>query len=184
MVNSKKKINKSTVAIVVLALLLVLSLVLTATGAWFTDKKDGAEITKTFGTVELKVTADDFGKVTRVSNEAGTVTEKIMPGDTITYDLTVEKATGSEDFWYAVAVTITGLDNDITTTLSPADVKDVSTTTKVTGFVELKGTNYGNSFQGKTVKLSYTVYAVQKANVANAADALKSLQDATAKDAA
>ena len=38
MVNSKKKMNKSTVAIVVLALLLVLSLVLTATGAWFTDK--------------------------------------------------------------------------------------------------------------------------------------------------
>lgn len=179
MVNSKKKMNKSTVAIVVLALLLVLSLVLTATGAWFTDKADnGTGVTKDFGKVLLKVDAAEFGKVTRVSNEEGEVTAKIMPGDTVSYKLTVNKDTGSEDFWYAVTVTVSGLKTPITTTIEAKNVFDVSAKTEVEGSVELTGEDYGNDYQGKTITLTYTVYAVQKANVATAADAVELLKAA------
>lgn len=55
MVNSKK-MSKSTVAIVLLSLLLVLSLILTATGAWFTStgSKDG-QTTIEFGKVAVSV---------------------------------------------------------------------------------------------------------------------------------
>lgn len=172
MVNSKK-MNKSTVAVVVLALLLVLSLILSATGAWFTDKETGSEITKDFGVVNMKVTATDFGKVTRVSNDAGEVSGKIMPGDTIGYNLTVEKAEGSEEFWFAVLVTVSGLESgDITTTISEENVKDSATDSLVEGSVVLTGESYGNTYQGKQIKLSYTVVAVQKANVANKAAAV------------
>ena len=174
MVNSKK-MSKSSIAVIVLSILLVLSLILGFTGAWFTDKKTGEEITKDFGTVELNVAATEFGKVTRVSNAAGEVTGKIMPGDTIGYTLTVTKAEGSEEFWFAVTVSITGLETDITTEIT-AD-KDSA----VTGNVELTGATYGNTYQGKQVKLSYVVYAVQKANVATAADAVALLKTAVAK---
>ena len=180
MVNSKK-MSKSSIAVIVLSILLVLSLILGFTGAWFTDKKDGDEITKNFGTVELNVAATEFGKVTRVSNEAGEVTGKIMPGDTIGYSLTVTKAEGSEDFWFAVTVTIKGLEEDITTTISAENVKDSAKDSVVTGNVELTGATYGNTYQGKTVTLSYVVYAVQKANVATATDAVALLQNATAR---
>ena len=57
MVNSKK-MRKSTVAIVLLSILLCLSMILTATGAWFTsnDKGDGNKIDGAFGTIEVKYT--------------------------------------------------------------------------------------------------------------------------------
>lgn len=172
MVNSKK-MNKSTVAVVVLALLLVLSLILSATGAWFTDKETGSEITKDFGVVNMKVTATDFGKVTRVSNDEGPLAldGKIMPGDTIGYSLTVEKAEGSEEFWFAVLVTVSGLKEDITTEISAAIVKDSAVDDLVEGSVVLTGADYGNTYQGAQITLSYEVVAVQKANVADKAAA-------------
>ena len=92
MVNSKK-MSKSTVAIVLLSLLLVLSLILTATGAWFTagDKANG-----TGGdTIKLR---GDWLTITATAGEEATVTvkrtvngteetvanhEDAMPGDTI-----------------------------------------------------------------------------------------------------
>lgn len=91
MVNSKK-MHKSTVAVILLSLLLVLSLVLTVTGAWFTDKDSAS------GTTSL-----DFGKV---DVAAGTVTltptlattGKLQPGDTITVSGTVS-STSTVPLW-------------------------------------------------------------------------------------
>ena len=180
MVNSKK-MSKSSIAVIVLSILLVLSLILGFTGAWFTDKKEGSEVTKDFGTVELNVAATEFGKVTRVSNEAGEVTGKIMPGDTIGYSLTVTKAEGSEEFWFAVTVSITGLKDPITTEITAENVKDSAKDSVVTGNVELTGATYDNTYQGKQVTLSYVVYAVQKANVATATEAVALLKAAVAK---
>ncbi len=174
MVNSKK-MSKSSIAVIVLSILLVLSLILGFTGAWFTDKKDGEEIKKNFGTVELNVTATDFGKVTRGESALGE-TDKIMPGDVISYELTVTKAETSEDFWYAVVINVSGTGEDKTASLdnlTETDVKDAYG--KVGGTITLTGADYGNTYQGKPVTLSYTVVAVQKANVTKteAVDLLK-----------
>ena len=95
MVNSKKKINKSTVAIVVLALLLVLSLVLTATGAWFTDsKKSTATGTGNnvafgkLGAVTLTLTNAEWlewsASDTEVATQKVSGRTNYMPGDKVT----------------------------------------------------------------------------------------------------
>lgn len=95
MVNSKKKINKSTVAIVVLALLLVLSLVLTATGAWFTDSKKstatGTGNNVTFGklgAVTLTLTNAEWlewgASDTEVATQKVSGRTNYMPGDKVT----------------------------------------------------------------------------------------------------
>jgi hypothetical protein len=167
MVNSKK-MNKSTVAVIVLALLLVLSLVLTATGAWFTDKEAGETVNKNFGTVEMKVTANDFGKVVRVSNDEGPVAGDVMPGDTISYSILVEKEAESEEFWYAVVLTISGLGegNDITTTVTADNVMNtVEDTEAIAKSILLEGEKFGDTYQGQPITVSYAVYAVQYANV-------------------
>ena len=91
MVNSKK-MSKSTVAIVLLSLLLVLSLILTATGAWFTATKDetakGTDTNVKFGTlgaVTLTITdatwqehANGASGLTAVSGRS-----YYMPGDEV-----------------------------------------------------------------------------------------------------
>ena len=96
MVNSKKKMNKSTVAIVVLALLLVLSLVLTATGAWFTDKDSKDQNSElTFGKVSIALTGADTG--TWSTSTLGKQ-DKVMPGSTYTGTLTLAN-NGDQDIW-------------------------------------------------------------------------------------
>ena len=180
MVNSKK-MNKSTVAVIVLALLLVLSLVLTATGAWFTDDATGTEVNKNFGAVEIAVDADAFGGVTRVSNEQGPVEGDVMPGDTISYDLTIKLAEGSEAAWAIVVLTLEVGGNSFSTSLESLTADKVvsvadTTGTEVAGSLELKGAEYGNTFQNGEITLNYTVYAIQKANVADAAAALALFQ--------
>ena len=92
MVNSKK-MSKSTVAIVLLSLLLVLSLILTATGAWFTSGKSdngqvGDKINMRADWLEVTVTASEQGALTlkrTVNGTEETVTDHndAMPGDTI-----------------------------------------------------------------------------------------------------
>ena len=99
MVNSKK-MSKSTVAIVLLSLLLVLSLILTATGAWFTssDNKAGnADVA--FGKVEVKL--DGEATLTKCS-EAALVT------DNCEWNMTKleMKNTSSVDIYYAYDVTV------------------------------------------------------------------------------
>lgn len=103
-----KKMSKSTVAIVLLSLLLVLSLILTATGAWFTakdsDKATGG--TLTFGKIgSVEVTASgNLSHKDINGNDASS--RELMPGDkveagtiTLTYTKT-EDAT--EDVWYLI----------------------------------------------------------------------------------
>ena len=179
-----KKLSKSSLAVIVLSLLLILSMIVGMTAAWFTDKKENSGVTKNFGTVALSVDDSSFGKVTRVSNENGDVTGFVMPGDTINYTLGVTKAEDSEDFWYAVLVTITGTEanqSPAQSAIKETDVHDVASEKSVTGTLELTGASYGNTYQGKAITLSYTVVAVQKANVADKATAATLLQSAVAR---
>ena len=82
MVNSKK-MSKSSVAVIVLAILLVLSMVLGLTGAWYTAKDS------TTGTEGDSITIRNGWLSFVVSGEAGSISssgdmDNAMPGDTIT----------------------------------------------------------------------------------------------------
>ena len=181
-----KKMSKTSIAVIVLALLLVFSLVMGMTGAWFTDKADNSSsgVELTFGTVVLDVDTDDFGDVTRVSNTAGAVAGDLMPGDTVSYALTVDGASGCEDFWFAVVINTEGAAADMESGLNDLTTADVKSWTgsavAVSGSLLLTGATYGNAYQGQTLTLTYTVVAVQKANVADAAAALPLLKAAVA----
>jgi flagellar basal body-associated protein FliL len=77
----KKKMSKSSIAIIVLSVLLVLSMVMGLTGAWFTDKatggNQGANNTFQFGQISAPLT---------ISSTAMSVTlagEKAVPGDSV-----------------------------------------------------------------------------------------------------
>ena len=118
MVNSKK-MSKSTVAIVLLSLLLVLSLILTATGAWFTasaDKSaDGANASwsiSDFITVSVTGTDDSSIKAYTKLGEDQTKTEveangKLFPADTIEITdgakFTVSASAKTHKFYYVVS---------------------------------------------------------------------------------
>ena len=118
MVNSKKKMNKSTVAIVVLALLLVLSLVLTATGAWFTDK----DSVKQDSNLQFGKVAISLDGTTNAGNwtNLGTAEGNVMPGSSYTGTITLTND-GDEDVWVRIGTqtatltigneTITGVDS-------------------------------------------------------------------------
>lgn len=167
MVNSKK-MNKSTVAVIVLALLLVLSLVLTATGAWFTDKaSDSAD--KTFGTLKLKTVSLDN---VAVANTIDTANVKLMPGSTISGDIDVENI-GDSAAWLRYKIEFTGegaeyLKNEQGEALSSEYVyvaDALAGTTKTTIAVSAKvPAEVKNVAQGKTVTITVTVEALQQAN--------------------
>ena len=104
-----KKLSKSSVAIIVLALLLIASLVMGMTGAWFTATKEGGgNQTLTFGTVRIAL--DGTGQDGAFAGEflSGTEgiqaeqsIEEVVPGTEYTAQLTVENA-GSEDLWFYI----------------------------------------------------------------------------------
>jgi hypothetical protein len=82
-----KKMSKGSLAVIILAVLLVLSMILGLTGAWFTDKANGKDETNngTFGTVTITQSnaKGDWGSVwSKLST--GTVVGKILPGSELT----------------------------------------------------------------------------------------------------
>ena len=85
MVNSKK-MSKSSIAVIVLSILLVLSLILGFTGAWFTDKAESGDKKADFdwGTVKVQYeeNAENTGKWLSKDNAVVTT---VLPGDH--YDL-------------------------------------------------------------------------------------------------
>ena len=82
MVNSKK-MSKSSIAVIVLSILLVLSMILGLTGAWFTDKtgatKDDA---LQFGKIDIELT-EQFAVSS--SNTVELNNAKLMPGSTLEF---------------------------------------------------------------------------------------------------
>ena len=122
MVNSKR-MSKSKVAMIALAILLVLSLILTATGAWYTDNKtdagkDGATFTLRNSWIQISVTdSTQTLKVYRDENGNGTQTEItkpaavdhvvpyiVMPGDKIEFSGSAAAftITGADAYYYVV----------------------------------------------------------------------------------
>ncbi|MGN1221891.1 MAG: hypothetical protein ACI4TT_01490 [Christensenellales bacterium] len=106
MVNSKK-MSKSSIAVIVLSILLVLSMILGLTGAWFTDKDNAGneDATLTIGNIgSVSVTATDYvwhrlGSETQLDP----VNDKVMPGDYLKAgSVTIDVTAGDEDVWYLI----------------------------------------------------------------------------------
>lgn len=95
--------SKSTVAIVLLSLLLVLSLILTATGAWFTssDKAEGVDKTINVGKVEIALSETTGMNVEYGSKNGATTVEKLVDKDTlkVTYGI---NNTSDVDIYYII----------------------------------------------------------------------------------
>lgn len=105
MTNAKNK--KSVIALIVMALLLVASIALAATGAWFTDKAKGdGNATITFGKVDVNVE----GTATLTKSHTANLTV-----DGCSWEITGLTMTNSStvDIYYAysVSVEITGLED-------------------------------------------------------------------------
>jgi hypothetical protein len=88
-----KRISTQSLAIAVLTVLLVASLVMSMTGAWFTATDATTDDGHTFGTITLGSMNSSFSYT--LGENSGDV---IMPGDKIDIDFDV-KNTGTADMW-------------------------------------------------------------------------------------
>ncbi|MGN1213178.1 MAG: hypothetical protein ACI4TZ_03955 [Christensenellales bacterium] len=179
MVNSKK-MSKSSIAVIVLSILLVLSMILGLTGAWFTQEATGAEITKDFGKVEVTVDTDGYGFF-RNSVELEK-DDKLMPGDTVGAKIILTADAESDDVWvaYYISVKVDGVQKGTATLSSPAKLSTISGGV-LNATLELDGEVYGNDYETKTVAISYEIRMVQVTNVATAEEA-KAILEANESD--
>ncbi|HBB44943.1 MAG TPA: hypothetical protein DCZ34_02335 [Clostridiales bacterium] len=180
MVNSKK-MSKSSIAVIVLSILLVLSLILGFTGAWFTDSKnsgDGKDVT--FGLVKIgAVTADAIS----VTNTIADVNTFAMPGSVVAVKATViNESTATIYARYKIDVKgdaagqlkFEGADTDgyyyVEGTLAAR--KNIEIDKSCTIPTSLTETDLENpTIEGKKATLVLTVEVIQAANTAETAKA-------------
>lgn len=196
MVNSKKN-TKSIIALVVLSLLLIASICLAATGAWFTSKVEKDPKDLAFGTIAISSTGET--SVTATS-KSGT-TDLLMPGDTLKISYSV-KNDGENAYVVAVVkVEATAAAGKELTATEKAALEGLSGTYAATGnakadacvvitkgateatwkhSVDVDGKAFGNQFQGATVKVTVTILAIQEENL-TAQEAYSLLTDAASK---
>jgi len=175
MVNSKK-MSKSSIAVIVLSILLVLSLILGFTGAWFTDRTEGSSSDLQFGIVKLEQTTPSAMTIATRTN-AGESDGKLMPGDKINVAGAVTNK-GAEA-WVSVVASLTfeadysieapegwSWDTEkkvLTKTATPVAVAkdgkvDLATTVTIPEAL-------GNAAANTKVTLTCEVRAIQKANL-------------------
>ena len=167
-----RKMSKASVAIIVLALLLVFSLVMGITGAWFTDTKSNNATSLQFGTVSLA--ALNMGTGVSVTNTIDASNEHLMPGSTVSGTVTVQN-TGNSAAWLRYKIEFGGagaahLTDENGDPLSSAYVYvatalagGASTTIPVAAEVPEET---GNAAQNLAVTVTITVEALQQANTA------------------
>ena len=175
MTNSKKN-SKSIIALVVMALLLVASIVLAATGAWFTQIAKPEDAKKiNFGKVDVTVTETGFG----FKRGTTAITEKLMPGDKIEAKITLTNTSGADDPWvvYKINVTIAGEDVSNIKTFSTPVLLSTINDGVLDASLELEGPKYGNYYEEKEVTVSYEIRMVQSTNVKDAETANGILTD-------
>lgn len=113
MTNSKKN-SKSIIALVVMAVLLVASIVLAATGAWFTSKAQANGEELAFGQITVGVT----GFATSASNTVDTANKNLMPGGELKLAGTI---TNEKDAAYVAYKISMVFDKDIELEAAPAE---------------------------------------------------------------
>lgn len=175
-----KRISTQTLAIAILTMLLVASLVMSMTGAWFTSTDGDSDTGLSFGTVTL---ADiDAGFTFNVGEESIDV---LMPGDTIDVDFTLENA-GTADMWVrfkleangdGAAAFTTGV-KDQTVTGYTFKIEDGyfykiapalggATDTNYTQEIDIQfviATTIADAYEGKAISFNLVVEAIQAAN--------------------
>ena len=162
-----KNSKKSLVALVVMAFMLIASIVMAATGAWFTDKDSADGTAVTFGTLSIK---EDSVSVARKTGE----TESLMPGDTLTLTINYELE-GSDDcggawvrFKITAAVGKEDLKLDDETTGAEwhyvDGVVDVATAKSEEVTISFPGADYDNAYQGASVTYSVDIEIIQAKN--------------------
>ena len=199
MVNSKK-MSKSSIAVIVLAIMLALSMILGVTGAWFTYTQEAADTgaSGVFGKVNmvLEIADGSEAKITRADRSTaveGTTADPIMPGDVVsaaTYTLSI--GDDSEAAFYVIKNNENNkfyevVDNalvEITDSKAGSFAKGAEDVTFGGAEVVLTGADYGNGYQGADYTSStsgYTLYAIQQANLddATAYTTIMGLIDAT-----
>jgi hypothetical protein len=183
-----RKISTQTLAIAILSVLLVASLLMTATGAWFTDSVDGGDANATFGTIDL--TGTGVQSLTINMNETGG--DVLMPGDTIDTNFTIVNG-GTADMFVRFKLEFTGAGAAYIDAATPASIvteggvtynrlevaegdfwyvreaaytdEDAGTDVITETFEIL--TSVGDAAQGLAVAVSLDIEAVQAANNTN-----------------
>lgn len=160
-----KKMSKSTVAIVLLSLLLVLSLILTATGAWFTASANkttsGANGSWTLGDfITLSVNGEDNSEVYATTEILGAeqrlqASDKLHPGDKIHItdgaQITVSASDDQHSFWYIISE-----DGGTNWTTAKAWVKGTDTN-KTIATITLNATLTDDSSLTETIEGGYQI---------------------------
>ena len=160
------KNKKSLVALVVMAFMLVASITMAATGAWFTDQATGTSSKITFGTVSFS--AEEANVTTTIKNLYANTTDLVMPGSEITVscDLTY---TGTASAWVRYKLSC----SNTNVTLAQSDYYYVATkmetgqtvVTDITATVSKELTNAG--IEGTEVTFTLQIEAIQAANTAS-----------------
>ena len=143
----KTNSKKSVIALVVMAILLVLSMAMTITGAWFTDKvTNGNAGELDFGKIEL--TGVDAVSVAKAQDDCS----DLMPGCSLAVSGTVTNA--GEKAYVAYELTITFEEDVATPGVAANDPVELPENFTLP-------TTIGNNAQESTVSASITVAAVQ-----------------------
>lgn len=98
---------KYTIAVIVLSILLVLSMILGLTGAWFTASTDGIDgsANGNFGTVDISQSENAY-KATWSQTSTGTVAGELLPGSKLTLSGgTVTAAAGTVKSYVMIKIT-------------------------------------------------------------------------------
>ena len=159
MVNSKKN-TKSIIALVVLSILLIASICLAATGAWFTDKVADGDESVSFGKIDIEYK-------TAFSVTAGSV---VMPGDTITVNGEISNKEEAAYIGLDISVTVAGRKEALQSEkkvveVAKGDSLKLSNYVGEAGAFTLTGADYNNSFQDKAVTVVVKICAVQQKNI-------------------
>ena len=158
----------------IVAVVLVLCCAIGGTLAWLTDKTASVKNTFTVGDINIELTET-------------TTNYKMVPGNTISKDPKVTVKANSEACWLFVKVEKSAnFDSFMTYDMAGVYYREVAATTAATDFSVLKGDSVSvkdtvtkadlNALTQNTFPtLTFTAYAVQKDNVADAATAWSKL---------
>jgi hypothetical protein len=104
----KKVLSPQNLVIVILSVLLLASIVLGVTGAWFTDKIVKEDQNLTFGTIELSDVKPDAEGNTFINRRvSGAATAKLMPGDQLVANFALKLTDASEASWVRFSIVVT-----------------------------------------------------------------------------
>lgn len=167
MVKTKNN-RKSLIALVVMAFMLVASIVMAATGAWFTDADNANGTAVDFGTLNI---VDDSVTVARATSETG----NLMPGDKLTLDMAYQLEGAAANGGAYVRIKVTGKVGEEDLVLdSEADVDadgwiylakveaDAAQSESVTATFDAD--KYGNDYKEAKVTYAIEIQVIQAKN--------------------